>query len=85
MDLCAGPGGKAAYLYNWIKVNHPESKFISNEINPTRAELVKRVTNNNDVLVNDGTKPDNFLDKYDRILIDAPCTGLGAFTKKTGG
>jgi len=82
LDLCAGPGGKAAYLYNWIKVNHPESKFIANEINPTRAELVKRVTNNNDVLVNDGTKPDNFLDKYDRILIDAPCTGLGALRRR---
>lgn len=82
LDLCAGPGGKAAYLYYSIKELEASPKFLANEPNQTRAELVKRVIGNNSVVINDGTDPKNFESKYDRILIDAPCTGLGALRRR---
>jgi 16S rRNA (cytosine967-C5)-methyltransferase len=80
--MCAGPGGKAAYLYYSIREIEDSPRFIANEPNQKRAELVKRVIGNNLVVTNDGTDPNNFTSKYDRILIDAPCTGLGALRRR---
>ena len=82
LDLCSGPGGKAAYLYFSLKQLDDSVTFLANEINSTRAELVKRVIGNELVVVNDGTEPGNFKTKFDRILIDAPCTGLGALRRR---
>ncbi|MBM3698496.1 MAG: tRNA/rRNA cytosine-C5-methylase [Actinobacteria bacterium] len=82
LDMCAGPGGKAAYLFNLLKQLDPSASFIANEPNSMRAELVKRVVNNQQVMSVDGTDPTNFSDKYDRILVDAPCTGLGALRRR---
>lgn len=82
LDMCAGPGGKAAYLYYSIRELEDSPRFIANEPNQKRAELVKRVIGNNLVVTNDGTDPNNFTSKYDRILIDAPCTGLGALRRR---
>jgi 16S rRNA (cytosine967-C5)-methyltransferase len=82
LDMCAGPGGKAAYLFNLLKQLDPSASFTANEPNSMRAELVKRVVNNQQVMSVDGTDPTNFSDKYDRILVDAPCTGLGALRRR---
>jgi 16S rRNA (cytosine967-C5)-methyltransferase len=81
-DMCAGPGGKAAYLYNSLSDKDPSSKFLANEPVPHRAELVKRVVNNNQVVSFDATISENFDQKFDRILVDAPCTGLGALRRR---
>jgi 16S rRNA (cytosine967-C5)-methyltransferase len=80
--MCAGPGGKAAYLYNSLAIKDPQAKFLANEPVPHRAELVKRVVNNQQVISVDGTDASNFSELYDRILIDAPCTGLGALRRR---
>lgn len=82
LDLCAGPGGKAAYLYYSLKQKDSSSTFLANEPNSTRAELVKRVIGNDLVVINDGTNAQNFSSKFDRILVDAPCTGLGALRRR---
>ena len=82
LDMCAGPGGKAAYLYNSLAIRDPQAKFLANEPVPHRAELVKRVVNNQQVISVDGTDASNFSELYDRILIDAPCTGLGALRRR---
>lgn len=82
LDMCAGPGGKAAYLFNWLEQREPGAIFIANEPVPHRAELVKRVVNNEQVITVDATTPTNFIRKWDRILIDAPCTGLGALRRR---
>jgi 16S rRNA (cytosine967-C5)-methyltransferase len=82
LDMCAGPGGKAAYLYNSLAIKDPHAKFLANEPVPHRAELVKRVVNNQQVISVDGTDASNFSELYDRILIDAPCTGLGALRRR---
>ena len=81
-DMCAGPGGKAAYLYNSLSEKDPSAKFLANEPVPHRAELVKRVVNNNQVVSFDATISENFDQKFDRILVDAPCTGLGALRRR---
>ena len=81
-DMCAGPGGKAAYLYNSLSDKDPSAKFLANEPVPHRAELVKRVVNNNQVVSFDATISENFDQKFDRILVDAPCTGLGALRRR---
>ena len=82
LDMCAGPGGKAAYLYNSLAIKDPQAKFLANEPVPHRAELVKRVVNNQQVISVDGTDASNFPELYDRILVDAPCTGLGALRRR---
>ena len=82
LDMCAGPGGKAAYLFNSLTIKDPQAKFLANEPVPHRAELVKRVVNNHQVISVDGTDASNFSESYDRILIDAPCTGLGALRRR---
>ena len=43
---------------------------------------MKRVVNNQQVVSVDGSDPSNFHELYDRILIDAPCTGLGALRRR---
>jgi 16S rRNA (cytosine967-C5)-methyltransferase len=82
LDMCAGPGGKAAYMFNSLLEMDGTAKFLANEPIPHRAELVKRVVNNFQVISVDGTDALNFESKYDRILIDAPCTGLGALRRR---
>lgn len=82
LDMCAGPGGKAAYLYYSLKSIEDNVYFLANEPVPHRAELVKRVIGNEIVVSFDGTKSDNFDGKFDRILVDAPCTGLGALRRR---
>lgn len=82
LDMCAGPGGKAAYLYHSLLELDSTARFLANEPIAHRTELVKRIVNNSQVVSFDGTNSDNFKDKYDRILIDAPCTGLGALRRR---
>ena len=82
LDMCAGPGGKAAYIFNSLLQIDNNAKFVANEPLAHRADLVKRVVNNLQVISVDGTDPSNFTSKFDRILVDAPCTGLGALRRR---
>ena len=82
LDMCAGPGGKAAYLFHSLSQIEPTANFLANEPVPHRAELVKRVVNNQQVVSFDATDPSNFSSTFDRILVDAPCTGLGALRRR---
>jgi 16S rRNA (cytosine967-C5)-methyltransferase len=69
-------------MFNALLEIDSGAKFLANEPIPHRADLVKRVVNNFQVVSFDGTDALNFPDKYDRILIDAPCTGLGALRRR---
>jgi 16S rRNA (cytosine967-C5)-methyltransferase len=80
LDLCAGPGGKAALLSSIAKQR--DIRFTANEISSTRAELVSQVVHGARVLVSDGRTIGTSSEKFDAILIDAPCTGLGALRRR---
>ena len=80
LDLCAGPGGKAALLSSIARQRG--IKFTANEISVARAELVSQVVHGDRVLVLDGRTIGSLPEKFDAILIDAPCTGLGALRRR---
>ena len=82
LDLCAGPGGKAALLNNLLAEKYPDAKFTANEPSEHRAELVARVVPKNKIVSLDGRNHSEFGESFDRILIDAPCSGLGALRRR---
>jgi len=80
LDLCAGPGGKAALLSSIARQR--DIRFTANEISAARAVLVSQVVHGDRVLVSDGRSIGAASEKFDAILIDAPCTGLGALRRR---
>ena len=81
LDLCAGPGGKAALL---AALAAPRGVVLdANERRAHRAELVRNVTQPWGVRVQVGDARDLAVERgYDRVLLDAPCTGLGALRRR---
>ncbi|WP_404432817.1 rRNA small subunit methyltransferase B [Microbacterium lacus] len=85
LDLCAGPGGKTAILA--AEALASGAILEANEISPARAGLVRNaiagIPLDVPVSEEDGrTRADDAPDTYDRILVDAPCTGLGALRRR---
>ena len=80
LDLCAGPGGKAALLSHMIRESGRD--FVANEISQARAALVKNVIGNFPVYVGDGRQISERGERFDAILADVPCTGLGALRRR---
>ncbi|HEX4472103.1 MAG TPA: transcription antitermination factor NusB [Nocardioides sp.] len=84
LDLCAGPGGKAALLAALAVARG--ARVVANERLPHRADLVRRTLAGADgveaVTVEDGTSPPWPAGSFDRVLVDAPCTGLGALRRR---
>lgn len=81
LDLCAGPGGKAALLGALAAID----LFTVDAVEPSehRAELVRKSTRDLPVTVHVKDGRDTGLEPgYDRILVDAPCTGLGALRRR---
>lgn len=81
LDLCAGPGGKANLLGALITLDGGSLDAV--EQAEHRAELVRRATEDLSVNVHvaDGRAP-GLSGGYDRVLVDAPCTGLGALRRR---
>lgn len=77
LDLCAGPGGKAAYLDC-----HLGEALVANEPAHERSELLKQVIRSAKVTSFDGRSIPSDLGEFDRILIDAPCTGIGSLRRR---
>ena len=85
LDLCAGPGGKAALLA--ALAAQVDARVLANERQPHRAALVLQAVRAArsgllGVVAGDGTRPPWPVASFDRVLVDAPCSGLGALRRR---
>ena len=80
LDLCAGPGGKAALISSIAALG--DHTFTANEISAPRANLVSQVVEFGQVIVGDGREIETTGRTFDAILADVPCTGLGALRRR---
>lgn len=82
LDLCAAPGGKAVYLKELL----PEAKIVCNDVYPHRVELIRKYAKRMGVSLeyecSDAAQTKaEWLDKFDLVVCDAPCSGLGVRAK----
>jgi NOL1/NOP2/sun family putative RNA methylase len=84
LDLCAAPGSKTTYIASLM---NSQGLLVSNEINNKRARVlssnIERMGIKNTVVINDSPQDleSGFEGYFDRILVDAPCSGEGMFRK----
>ena len=84
LDCCSAPGGKSVYIANLC----PKADITSCDIYPHKLKLIegyakKMGASNINVLLNDATVSNkNFIDKFDKVLLDAPCSGFGVLQSR---
>ncbi len=82
LDLCAAPGGKSTQILSLMK---NQGLLITNDSNPRRvqglARNIERWGARNAVIINEVPKrlAEHFGPIFDRVLVDAPCSGEGTF------
>jgi len=83
LDMCAAPGGKTSYLAALMRNT---GCLIANDVNKERLNSVvgnlHRLGISNSIVCNlDGRKISEHIKDFDRILVDAPCSGTGVISK----
>lgn len=83
-DMCAAPGGKSFTL---AELTNCKGKILAMDVYPSRLALIENGSerlglDNIAVIPNDAAKVNPALKKADRVLCDAPCSGLGILRRK---
>ena len=84
-DLCSAPGGKTTQIAGRMQ---GEGFLLCNEYSPKRAKILsrnmERMAVANALVVNEDTAvlAKRFPEGFDKVLIDAPCSGEGMFRKE---
>ncbi|MCX7748113.1 MAG: 16S rRNA (cytosine(967)-C(5))-methyltransferase RsmB [Clostridia bacterium] len=85
MDVCSAPGGKATHI---AELMDNKGTVIARDIHPHKIELIKEAARRlglqiirAEVFDAQSVDPD-YIKKADRVLVDAPCTGLGIIRRK---
>ncbi len=83
LDACAAPGGKSLAI---LQTFSPKL-LLATDIHEHKIEVMKKMKekygyDNFEVKLNDATKIENLNMKFDKILLDVPCSGLGVLRKK---
>ena len=84
LDLCAAPGGKATALAEAVA---PDGLVVAADLSPGRTLTVAANAARLDAtalaaIVADGTEPPWPDGSFDRVLVDAPCSGLGVLRRR---
>ena len=83
LDACSAPGGKSLAI---LQMFNPK-KLISTDIHEHKVKILNELKNkygysNFEVKLNDAAQIENLNTKFDKILLDMPCSGLGVLRKK---
>ena len=83
LDACSAPGGKSLAI---LQLFNPKL-LISTDIHEHKIKILQDLKNryayqNFEVKLNDATKIENLSKKFNKILLDMPCSGLGVLRKK---
>ncbi|VDD84026.1 unnamed protein product [Mesocestoides corti] len=83
LDMCAAPGGKTTYIAQLMKNT---GSLFANDVNAERAKALlgnchRMGIVNTIICVEDGRKFHNIMTGFDRVLLDAPCSGTGVIAK----
>lgn len=85
LDACSAPGGKTTYL---AEIMENKGQIEAWDIHPHRVRLVEEAAKKLDINIIHATVHDatiimpNYKEKFDKILLDVPCSGLGVIRKK---
>ncbi len=84
-DVCAAPGGKTTQIAELCK---NDAEILATDIHPHKIKLIQSACKRLGITCvsakqHDGTTPCEELSVFDRVLVDAPCSGLGVLGRKT--
>lgn len=85
LDACSSPGGKTTYM---AELMQNSGKIEAWDIHEHRTKLVKNTANRLKIniietKVNDASREnDQYIEKFDKILLDVPCLGIGVLKRK---
>ena len=89
LDLCAAPGGKATYC---AQLMENRGSIVAGDLHPRKLRLIEETAERLgaaiiSTLSLDGTRPAQALGDrtFDRVLVDAPCSGLGVIRRNPEG